>query len=139
MSQMEDEEFVYRSSITEPQPYIPKSLSELYDQIGSMILHSSDFKKKTGYVPETLLESDFFELDCGLELLRDKLGESSYAKAVDLSARAKALFQSDPDMVNGQAEEGILLLDEIDQLINAVRRYRYENGVKDEFGKVSGD
>lgn len=100
---------------------------------------SRKFKKKTGYFPETFLEADFYELNNGLELVREKRGEDNYAKAIDMSARAKALFEADPDMKTGQAEEGIVLLDEISDLIRDARRRRVRAKLKDDLGEVSGD
>lgn len=140
MSNIEDEEYFFRSTITIPGPYIPRTLGEIYDQLGSMVLHvPRKFKNKTGYFPETFLEADFYELNNGLELVREKLGEDDYAKAIDMSARAKALFEADPDMTTGQAEDGIVLLDEISDLIRNARRRRVRAKLKDDLGEVSGD
>lgn len=136
----EEEEYFFRSTITNPGPYIPKTLGEIYDKLGGIVLHvPRKFKKKTGYFPETYLEADFYELNNGLELVREKLGEDNYAKAIDMSARAKALFEADPDMKTGQAEDGIVLLDEISDLIRDARRRRVRAKLKDDLGEVSGD
>lgn len=140
MNDAEEEDYFYRNSITKPGPYIPKTLGEIYDQLGAMVLHvPRKFKKKTGYFPETFLEADFYELNNGLKLVREKLGEDNHAKAIDMSARAKALFEADPDMKTGQAEDGIVLLDEISDLIRDARRRRVRAKLKDDLGEVSGD
>ncbi|MBB3472428.1 hypothetical protein [Sphingomonas sp. BK345] len=135
----EEENIVYRSSITNPQPYVPQALSEIEDQLGSMMLKSPHFKDTTGYFPDTSLESNFFELNSGLDRMREKLGEDVHGKAIELSGRAKALFLQAPDIGSEKTREGNRLLDEIDQLINAVRRHRYESGLKDDDGEVTGD
>ncbi len=135
----EEENFIYRSSIANSQPYVPQALSEIEDQLGSMMLKSPNFKDTTGYFPDTSLESNFFELNSGLDRMREKLGEDVHAKAIELSGRAKALFLQAPDIASEKTREGNRLLDEIDQLINAVRRHRFESGLKDDEGEVSGD
>jgi hypothetical protein len=129
----------HRSSITNDKPYIPLALSEIEDQLGSMMLKSPQFIDRTGLFPDLSLDSTFFTLDSGLGLMREKLGENVYAKAIELSGRAKALFLQAPDIASEKTKEGNRLLDEIDQLINAVRRHRYENGLKDDEGEVTGD
>ncbi|MBW6532145.1 hypothetical protein KZ820_15495 [Sphingomonas sp. RRHST34] len=135
----EEENFVFRSSITNPRPYVPQALSEIEDQLGSMMLKSPHFKDRTGYFPDLSLESSFFKLNSGLDRMREKLGEDVHAKAIELSGRAKALFLQAPDIASEKTREGNRLLDEIDQLINAVRRHRYESGLTDDEGEVTGD
>ncbi|TCP33170.1 hypothetical protein [Sphingomonas sp. BK235] len=128
-----------RSSITSQKPYIPSALSEIEDHLGSMMLKSPHFEDRTELFPGMSSDSSFFTLNSGLERMREKLGEDVYARAIELSGRAKALFLQSPDIASEKTREGNRLLDEIDQLINAVRRHRYESGLKDDEGEVTGD
>ncbi len=139
MSQEHENGVYYRSSITKITPYIPLALSEIEDQLGSMMLKSPHFKDRTGLFPDLSLESSFFSLNSGLDRMREKLGEEVHAKTIELSGRAKALFLQAPDIASEKTREGNRLLDEIDQLVNAVRRHRYESGIKDDEGEVTGD
>ena len=135
----EEENFVSLSSIINPKPDVSQALSEVEDQLGSMMLKSPHFKDRAGLFPDLSLESSFFTLNSGLDRMREKLGEDVHAKAIELSGRAKALFLQAPDIASEKTREGNRLLDEIDQLINAVRRNRYESGLKDDEGEVTGD
>lgn len=135
----EEENFVSLSSIINPKPDVSQALSEVEDQLGSMMLKSPHFKDRAGLFPDLSLESSFFTLNSGLDRMREKLGEDVHAKAIELSGRAKALFLQAPDVASEKTREGNRLLDEIDQLINAVRRNRYESGLKDDEGEVTGD
>ena len=139
MNEEHESSLYHRSSITNDKPYIPLALSEIEDQLGSMMLKSPHFKDRTGLFPGLSLESSFFTLNSGLDRMREKLGEDVHAKAIELSGRAKALFLQAPDIASEKTREGNRLLDEIDQLINAVRRNRYESGLADDEGEVTGD
>ncbi len=122
-----------------PKPYIPASLSEINDLLGAMVLDTPTFVDPLGNFPERSTDSRFHQLSDGFGLIRKKLGAERYAALMDLAARAKALFEADPDMKTGQAEEGIVLLDEISDLIRDARRRRVRAKLKDDLGEVSGD
>lgn len=132
-------DFVYRSPYAKSGPYIPATLGELYDLLGSMILKAPRFKDRTGYFPDDGIDESFHQLDTGLQRVQAKLGDDRYAKVVDLSARAKVLFLEDPDMTNGKTKEGIWLLDEISQLITDARRRGNKAKRKDDEDDVTGD
>lgn len=132
-------DFIYKSPYSNPEPYIPSSLGEIYDQLGSIILKAPTFIDKTGYFPNHDINLRFYQLDTGLGRVKPKLGENNYTKAITFSARAKALFLEDPDMTNGKTKEGIWLLDEISQLITDARRRRVKAKLRDDEGEVTGD
>lgn len=129
----------YISSYHNPNPYIPQTLSEIDDLIGSMWLGAPTFVDETGYFPEENIDTTFHELIESFGVVRKKLGEERYAKLIDLAARMKALFAADPEDTNGKSDEARVLLSEIEDLINEVRSQRTKAGLKDDEGEVSGD
>lgn len=129
----------YISSYHNPEPYIPGSLSEIYDLLGSMILSAPTFIDKLGDFPEQNIDSEFQILVASFAKVRRKLGEERYTTLVDLAARAKALFAADPDENNGKANEGWTLLQEIEAIIQSARKRRVAAELKDDEGEVSGD
>lgn len=121
-----------------PSPYIPGSLSEIYDLLGSMILWAPTFDKDGAY-PERNTDTEFHVLTEGFGKVRKKLGEERYGQLIDLAARAKSLFADDPDDTNGKTDQGRDLLFEIEDLIQAARSRRVKARLKDDEGKISGD
>ena len=122
-----------------PKPYIPASLSEIYDLLGSMILRAPTFKDRLGDFPERNIESEFHELTEGLGVVRKKLGEERYAALIDLAARAKALFADDQDNTNGKTDQGRALLFEIEDVLQDARRSRVKAKLPDDDGEITGD
>lgn|GEM_PF-789401 len=122
-----------------PAPYIPDSLSEIYDLLGSMVLGAPAFIDQSGTFPDRNLESTFHQLATGFSLVRAKLGETRYASLMELTTRAKALFAGDPEDTNGETDEGRALLFEIEDIIQATRAERVEKRLPDEEGNVTGD
>lgn len=122
-----------------PKPYIPASLSEINDRLGSMILGAPTFKDRTLVFPDQNIESEFEKLVGGFDLVRKKLGEERYAALIDLAARAKALFAADQDDTNGKTDEGRALLFEIEDVLRDTRRSRVKAKLPDDDGEVTGD
>jgi len=122
-----------------PNPYIPASLSEIYDMLGSMILWAPAFTDESGYFPDKNINTEFHALTEGFGKVRKKLGEERYAQLIALAAQAKALFADDPDDDNGKTDQGRALLFEIEELIQAARSRRVAAKLKDEDGDISGD
>lgn len=120
-------------------PYVPATLSEIYDQLGSMVLHAPTFIDKLGHFPERNVETEFSTLIQGFDRVRKKLGEERYVALVDLAGRAKALFAADQDDTNGKTDQGRALLFEIEDVIKDVRRRRVKAAERDEDGEISGD
>ena len=56
--------------------YVPETLSELLDKLGSMILSSPTFLDQTGYFPEKNIDTEFKALDDGMNANRHRLGKS---------------------------------------------------------------
>ncbi|OQW73397.1 MAG: hypothetical protein BVN33_09830 [Proteobacteria bacterium ST_bin13] len=121
------------------KPYIPSTLSEIYDTLGSMILGAPTFIDRFGDFPNRNIDSEFNKLTQGFDLVRKKLGEERYARLMDLAARAKVLFAADQQDTNGKTDEGRALLFEIEDEIQAARRRRVNAKLPDDEGKITGD
>ncbi len=129
----------YTSSYDNPEPYIPASLSEIYDLLASLVGGAPTFVDESGMFPERNIDSRFYQLLEGFGKVRAKLGEARYAALVDLAARAKALFADDPADDNGKTGEGIALLYAIEDIIQSARARRVKAKRRDEDGDISGD
>lgn len=125
------------SSLHIPGPYIPLTLSETYDQLGSMMLGAPTFADDL--FPELDVDTEFQALVGGFDNVRKKLGEECYAALIDLAARAKALFADDLDDSNGKTSQGRALLYEMEDIIQSVRSKRVRAKQPDDDGEVTGD
>ena len=101
--------------------YVPQDLSELRDQLGSMMLQSPQFVDKTGYFPEQNIDTVFYELNHGLEATRRKLGVQRYETMRALSDVMRAHFEADPEDVNGRSAEGRKLILEMMEMLKGTR------------------
>lgn len=129
----------YISPYRNPEPYVPSSLGEIWDMLGSMILHPPTFLDETGNFPERSIETEFHELTQGFARVRGKLGEERYAQLLDFAARAKVLFAADPEDSNGKTDEGRELLFQIEDLLKEVRSRRVEARLPHDEGEITGD
>ena len=121
------------------KPYVPASLSEITDQLGSMFLGAPTFKDKTLVFPDRSIESEFHELTEGLGLVRKKLGEERYDQLIDLAARAEALFAADQNDDNGKTDEGRARRCQMQDVRRDVRRGRVTARLPDDEGKITGE
>lgn len=127
------------NSYFSPNPYIPSSLSEIYDLLGAMVLDAPTFIDKCGDFPDRNIDSRFHQLTESYGLMRKKIGEERYAGLIDLATRAKALFAADPEDTNGKTDQGYKLLFEMERIIQDVRNYRSSAKLLDDEGEVTGD
>ena len=105
-------------------PYIPKSIGEIMDLLGSMMLSSPTFIDKSGYFPDRDINTTFFALNESLKLIRKKVGEENYLALVALSAKMRAHFEADPE---DKTEDGIAGRDcilEMEDILKASARYK---------------
>jgi hypothetical protein len=103
------------------KPYIAQSLGELRDLIASMILNAPTFIDRTGYFSYRNIDTEFEELNGGLDNLRLKLGEQRYAKMREMSDQMRALFEADPEIKTGETIRGCEMLYEMDQMLRRKR------------------
>ena len=121
------------------KPYLPGSLGEIYDLLGSMVLDAPTFVDRLGHFPHWNIDTMFHMLTEGLGVCRKTLGEAPYAEMMDLAARAKALFAADPDDTNGKTDEGRALLFEMEDVLKAARSRRVRAKVPKDDGGVAGN
>ncbi len=119
--------------------YIPETLSELNDFVVPMQGNAPSFKDDTGYFPWRNIDTEFYILVEGFGKVRDRIGEDRYAAALDIASRAKELFLQDPDETNGKTRQGIFLIHELIDIIEAARARRVKSKLKDDEGRVTGD
>ncbi|MES2157375.1 MAG: hypothetical protein V4512_06195 [Pseudomonadota bacterium] len=129
----------FTSSYHNATPYIPASLSEIYDLLGAMILEAPIFIDESGVFPMRTIDTRFHQLVESFGKVRKKVGEERYAQLMDLAAQAKALFAADPDGDNGKSDQGRALLFAIEEIIQASRSRRVATKLKDDEGEVTGD
>jgi hypothetical protein len=109
------------------KPYVPKSLSELYDFLGFMMLASPTFKDRTGFLRHQNLDNAFLSLNESLLALRDKLGEERYATLSGISAKMRPLFEADPDDVTGDTRRGQKLIREMEEILKGALKRKATN------------
>lgn len=119
----------YRSPFEAPDAGIPKNLGEIWDLLGSMTLNAPSFQSEL--FPDQNIETEFVALNRGFELVRTKLGSERFTRLIELADRAKDLFASDPEDVNGNADEGRKLLFEMEGVIQEVRIRRVKTNLND--------
>ena len=88
------------------RPCIPKSVSELIDVLGSVVLCAPDFSDRTGYFPGRNIDTEFVEINEGLKAIKTKLGSDRYVELTTLSAQMRAYFETDPDDSTGDTTKG---------------------------------
>jgi hypothetical protein len=102
--------------------YIPETVGDVDDLIGSMLLGSPKFIDRTGYLPHLNLETTFRQLDEGLQRVKAELGADLFQKLAAMSEQMRPLFEADPDEETGQAREGQKILLEMSDLVEARAR-----------------
>lgn len=127
------------SPFFDPKPYIPASLSEINDLLGSMVLFAPTFVDPLGDFPMRNIDSEFLTLTEALGVVRKKLGEERYAALLRLAGRAKTLFAADPDDTNGKTDQGRALLFEMEDVLKDVRNRRVKADLPDDEGEITGD
>jgi hypothetical protein len=104
------------------RPYIPQSIGELMDKLGSMMLGAPTFKDKTGYFPARNIDTTFFALNEGLLAVRKKFGEERYATLRALSDKMRALFEADPEDKTGDTQAGRKIIHEMEDILRSTAR-----------------
>jgi hypothetical protein len=104
------------------RPYVPKDINEIKDFLSRMMLSSPTFVDKTGYFPGRNLETTFSELDAGLRLNRNDLGEERYLKLMEMSARMRAHFEADPEDKTDDSLKGRAIILEMRDLLKQKAR-----------------
>ncbi|MDR3511428.1 MAG: hypothetical protein P4L73_07335 [Caulobacteraceae bacterium] len=87
-----------------------------------MMLDSPTFVDRTGYFPWQNLQTTFYELNEGLRLIREQLGEELYLKLREMSDRMRAHFEADPDDKTDDTLKGRDIIREMEALLKQSRR-----------------
>jgi hypothetical protein len=109
------------------------------DHVAPMMGDAPKFEDDSGYFPEQSIDTEFRALMEGFGNGRDKIGEDQYAAALDIAARMKTLFLEAADEDDPKTREGILLIHEFIDIIDAARARRVKSKLKDDEGRVTGD
>jgi hypothetical protein len=123
--------------IKKPPRYVPSTLSEIYDKLASVLGGAPLFQ--SDWDMDRNIDTEFDALFASFEKVRKKVGEDRYAALVDLATRAKALFAADPEENNGKTEQGLDLINEIEDIIQAARSRRVKQKLPDDEGEITGD
>lgn len=99
----------------EYRPYVPQTISEILDLLGSIMLSHPSMEDAD--FPGRSIDTVFATLNEGLGRVSRQLGKERYAKLFELSNRMRTHFESDPDDTNGEARKGYLLIHEMDKVL----------------------
>jgi len=110
--------------VREYKHYIREDIRELRDFFAKIILQSPKFLDTTGYFPHRNIDTVFFELNESLRHLQGKLGEEAYLKLRDMSDRARAYFEADPEDKADGRRKGCAIIHEMEDLVKQVARAR---------------
>lgn len=102
------------------KPYIPQSVGELWDLIGSMVLNAPRFVDDD--FPGKNIDTEFVELIEGLTTIRKQLGEDRFTKLREMAERTKAHFVAAADDDSEEVKAGRNLLFEMEEVLNEIRR-----------------
>lgn len=103
------------------KPYVPETLGELLDLIGSMVLGSPRFSDTSGFFPGKNIETEYFALGEGLAAVRPDLGEERYTKLLGMAERTKACFVAATDEGSDEVWTGRNLLLEMVEIVSEAR------------------
>lgn len=112
-------------------PYIPKTIGEITDQLGSMMLWAPTFKDVSGWFPEKNIETTFFALNEGLENVKKKIGDEKFQTLMELSNRMRAHFEADPDDQTDDTIKGRECILEMETILRASNSRRKPRGDND--------
>ena len=106
------------------RPYIPQTIGEIWDLLGSMMLSSPTFKDSTGYFPGRNIDTEFFRLKEGFKAVRKQLGEERCEKLIAMADRMRAHFEADPEDKTDDSMAGRQLIYDMEDVLKDVRRRR---------------
>ncbi|UZK66387.1 hypothetical protein [Sphingomonas sp. M1-B02] len=104
------------------EPYVPQTIGEIWDLLGSMMLGSPTFVDKTGYFPQQSIDTEFFALKEGLNAIRKRLGEERYEKLVEMADRMRAHFEADPEDKTDDSLAGRQLIYDMEDVLREARK-----------------
>ena len=99
------------------KPYIAQTIGELSENLGWMMLNSSDVQGSYRLFPGSQHRYRLPSLNDSLANLRGKLGEERYAKMREMSDQMRALFESDPEGATGGRKAGRQIIHEMELML----------------------
>lgn len=102
--------------------YIPQTVGEVVDQLGSMMLAAPKFKSRLPWDFEEDINTNFHQLNEGLKKVRRQIGEQTYTRIAAMSQQMHAHFEADPEDKNGECQKGRILIDEMTDILRASRK-----------------
>ena len=99
------------------KPYIPQTISEIWDQLGGMMLDSPTFIDKLGDFPGRNIDTEFFALKEGFKVVHNRLGEERFAKLNAMADRMRAHFEADPEDVTDDSMAGRQLIHDMEDVL----------------------
>ena len=102
-------------------PHICQTLGEFNDKLAWIMLSAPKFEDQTGRYTGQNIDSVFEGFNASIDNLRVKLGEERYANMREMSDRMRALFQSDPDVINGGRKAGRQIIHEMELMLRRKR------------------
>ncbi len=109
------------------KPYVPRSVEEVQDLVGSMMLGAPTFVDKTEFFPDRNIESEFFCLNEGLKGIRKQIGEQDYDRLAGLTRRMRAHFEADPEDITGETAKGRQCILEMLEVLGAAWRREHRS------------
>lgn len=100
------------------EPVVPRTVGEVMELLGWMMIYAPSFEDKTGYFPGQSIETEFMALDEGLKNIRKKVGDEKYTALTNISRRMRSLFEADPQDQSGDSVAGRNLILEMEDLLN---------------------
>lgn len=93
-----------------------------------MMIASPKFEDITGYFPGRSIDTTFYELNEGLEILKAKLGDDTYVKLREMSDLMRTHFEADPENKTEDTLKGReIILNMVDIIKQAARVRRSKN------------
>lgn len=110
------------------KPYVPKTVGEIVDLLGWMMLCSPTFEDDSGYFPGRNIDTTFFALKEALQVVRKQLGEERYEMLVALSDRMRKHFEADPEDKTDDGLAGRAIIHDMEDILKGVRKGKASNG-----------
>jgi len=104
------------------EPYIPQTIGELDDLLGSMMLGAPKFVGTGFFAGRRNIDTEFISLTQGLAVIRPKLGEERYQRMIEMAEWMRVLFEADPDTKTGDTLAGCALISAIEDELRAARK-----------------
>ena len=101
-------------------PYIPRTVGELSDQLGSMMLSCPKFEDDSGFFPGQGIGTEFEALGGGLKNLRPVIGDDRFFRLTEMSQRMRTHFEADPEDKTDDTLAGRDIIEQMEEILKKV-------------------